>query len=266
MSTTAARAAIDAMVLAFNPHQRRGPDGKWVKVGGFTPSSRVKVPEARPFKASNWRTAGMSVIFDDGWPSHDDIEDRAVGFWQKRFTNQQGIRQVFRNMAAGKTGDDLYDGVDRDSFMHMGARVYDSKDPDADQPPYFDQADLEADLSNAAGWLHMQLADAPMTTQPLYRGLRMKKGELPSVGDEWDSDIVSWAEDRDWASYYAGIPEDKELGRVGDIEVVLRLSGPKRSVDLGPDALDEHITQGRYRVTRVTGTGRRRFVTVEEVR
>lgn len=279
----AAPAAVEALVAAFNPKQRRDENGRWTKIGGGggpsvraqriarrglrpTASDQVKVPEMRPFKDSRFATAGTSVIFDDGWPQNDDPDDRYSGFWQKRFTNQRAIRQVFRNMAAGKTGDELYDGVDMDSFMHMDARTYDPNAPEDDPgTPYFTEDDLKADLHNAAVWLHTQLAQAPVNTNPLYRGMRMRASEVPKPGDEFSTDVASWAEERFWGEHYARLEEDPSLGRVGDIEVVFRLNGPKRSVDLGPGKLDEHLTQGRYRVTRVSGQGRKRFINLEEV-
>lgn len=38
-----ARAVIDALLLAFNPHQRRGPDGRWIKM----PTSELQKPRKK---------------------------------------------------------------------------------------------------------------------------------------------------------------------------------------------------------------------------
>jgi hypothetical protein len=252
-----------SITAAFNPSQRRGPDGKWVKMGG------AALPVYRPVKP-----VPRGAIFADGWMHRTDLAERAAGFWQGRFGDQRAIRDVFRNINAGR---EPMDGINLDKGFNMtylrveerpplgiGWEQWEADHPDGG-PRVYDKDDLRDELTNAALWLRESLADAPVTRQPLYRGLRMKKADIPAVGDAWDSDVISWAEDRGWAEVYAMREEDPELGRVGEMEVVLKLAGPKRSVDLGPELLDEHLTSGRYRVTRVSGKGRKRFVTVEEV-
>lgn len=257
LTTWRQRAAFSAM--AFNPRQLRGPDGRWVNsMGGSGPirSAKVRLPPQPPIKV-----APRAAIFTDGWMHRDDPAERAAGFWQGRFSDQRAIRQVFRNIGAGRKP---LDGVDLDRGFNMTyLRVAPNSE---DEGRVYDKTDLANELTSAGRWLHEALAAAPTSTAPLYRGLRMDRADVPKVGDSWDSDVISWAEDRGWAEHYASLPEDADLGRKGKTEVVLRLSGKKRSVDLGPECLDEHLTQGRYRVTRVTGTGNRRFVTVEEAK
>lgn len=272
-ATEAQRAAFSAM--AFNPRQLRGPGGRWIDSAGSpgpTRSSEVKLPPRSPVKA-----APRAAIFTDGWMHREDPAERAAGFWQGRFSDQRAIRQVFRNIATGKG--DPTDGLNLDTDRNWDMTYLRAEQPPprgvgweewtaqhgGNVPRVYDRDDLRDELVNAGRWLHEALAAAPTSTAPLYRGLRMDRADVPKVGDSWDSDVISWAEDRGWAEVYAGMEEDPTLGRVGKTEVVLRLSGKKRSVDLGPEYLDEHLTQGRYRVTRVTGTGNRRFVTVEEV-
>ena len=288
MSTTAARAAIDALLLAYNPLQRRGDDGKWIKMGGGdgptvraeratrrglrpTASDSVELPPrpaVRP--APRFSTGGPN------WASVADPDERASRFWQGRFSDQQAIRRVFRNIAAGR---DPVDGLNLETNHNWDLHLlnteierperiswedWEAQHPDG-IPKFYDREDLRNELVNAGIWLHEQLAAAPITTQPLYRGMRMKAADVPKVGDTWGSDVMSWAEQRWQVERYAWMPEDPELGRVGEMEVVFRLNGPKRSVDLGPGLLDEHLTQGNYRVAKVTGKGRKRFITVEEV-
>lgn len=237
-----------------------------------TASEKVKLPKQPKLKVAN-----RSAIGAEGWMTRDDPARRAMGFWQGRFSDQRAIRQVFRNIAAGKK--DLVDGLDLDKNRNWDLTYLNVEEPpplgvgyekwveqhNGEPPLVFDRADLKNELISAGRWLHEALADAPVTTQPLYRGIRMNRADLPAVGDQWESDVASWAEERYWAEHYARQPEDAKYGRVGDTEVVFRLNGPKRSVDLGPDLLDEHLTQGKYKVTKVSGSGRKRFVTVEEV-
>lgn len=284
----AARAAIGGLLLAFNPSQRRGDDGKWIKMGGGdgpsvraqraarrgirpTASDSVKLPPRPSVKA-----APRGSFMGPAWDYIEDPDERASRFWQGRFSDQQAIRQVFRNIAAGK---DPVDGLDLENNANWDLHLlrsehprplgvsweqYEEQYPDGG-PRVYDREDLRNELVNAGIWLHEQLASAPVTTQPLYRGMRMKRADVPEVGDTWGSDVMSWAEQRWQVERYAWMPEDPELGRVGEMEVVFRLNGPKRSVDLGPHLLDEHLTQGNYKVVKVSGTGRKRFITVEEV-
>jgi hypothetical protein len=286
MSTTAARAAIDALVAAYNPLQRRGDDGKWIKMGGGdgpsvraqraarrgvrpTMSDSVELPPQPPIKV-----APRFGDWVDGWMRREDPADRASQFWQGRFTDQRAIRQVFRNISVGA---DPLEGVDLDD-PHL-APHYLQVTPDRPEgmdwdtweqhsqtlPKFYTREDLGNELISAARWLHESLANAPITTQPLYRGMRMNRSAIPEPGDTWESDVISWSEERWQSERYAWMPEDPALGRVGDTEVMIRLNGPKRSVDLGPDLLNEHLTQGRYRVVKVSGKGNKRFITVEEV-
>jgi hypothetical protein len=270
----------------FNPSQRRGDDGKWIKLGngptaraeraarrGLRPtaSDSVKLPPRPAVKV-----APRGSTMGPNWDQLDDPDDRAAHFWQGRFSDQQAIRQVFRNIAAGK---DPVDGLNletnRNWDLHllrteeprppgMAWEDYEAAYPDGG-PRVYDRDDLRNELVNAGVWLHEQLANAPVTTQPLYRGMRMKRDDVPAVGDTWGSDVMSWAEQRWQVERYAWMPEDPATGRVGEMEVVFRLNGPKRSVDLGEGLLDEHLTQGKYRVVKVSGKGRKRFITVEEV-
>jgi hypothetical protein len=272
--------------FGFDPNQRRGDDGKWIKLGdgpsvraqraarrGLRPtaSDSVKLPPRPAVKV-----APRSSFMGPNWVSIEDPDQRASYFWQGRFSDQQAIRQVFRNIAADK---DPVDGLNLETNSNWNLHFlrteqprppgqswedYEAQYPDGG-PRVYDRDDLRNELVNAASWLHEQLANAPVTTQPLYRGMRMKRGDVPKVGDTWGSDVMSWAEQRWQVERYAWMPEDPELGRVGEMEVVFRLNGPKRSVDLGPDLLDEHLTQGKYRVVKVSGKGRKRFITVEEV-
>ena len=285
-ATEQQRAAFAAM--AYNPLQRRGEDGKWVKIGGGdgpsvrahraarrglrpTMSDSVKLPPRPPVKAA---PRGSSM--GPNWDQLDDPDDRAAHFWQGRFSDQQAIRQVFRNIAADK---DPVDGlnleINRNWDLHLlrteqprppgqSWEEYEAQYPDGG-PRVYDRGDLRDELVNAGVWLHEALADAPVTTQPLYRGMRMRAADVPKEGETWESDVASWAEQRWQVERYAWMPEDPELGRVGEMEVVVRLNGPKRSVDLGPGLLDEHLTQGKCRVVKVSGKGRKRFITVEEV-
>lgn len=285
-ATEQQRAAFAAM--AYNPHQRRGEDGKWIKMGGGDgPSVRaqratrrglrptmgdsVKLPPRPPVKA-----APRGSFMGPAWDYIEDPDERASRFWQGRFSDQQAIRQVFRNIAAGKDPvDGLHLETNRNWDLHLlrselprppgvSWEQHEAKYPDGG-PRVYDREDLRNELVNAAVWLHEQLADAPITTQPLYRGMRMKAADVPKEGETWESDVISWAEQRWQVERYAWMPEDPELGRIGEMEVVVRLNGPKRSVDLGPGLLDEHLTQGKYRVVKVSGKGRKRFITVEEV-
>lgn len=65
--TEAQRAAFSAM--AFNPHQRRGPDGKWIKMGSGAPGSglgrQVTVHHSIPFDG-DIQSAIMESRFGDG--------------------------------------------------------------------------------------------------------------------------------------------------------------------------------------------------------
>lgn len=275
-----------AITAAFNPHQRRGDDGKWIKMGGGggpsvraqraarrgvrpTASDSVELPDQPPVKV-----APRFGDYAEGWMREADPADRAARFWQGRFTDQRTIRQVFRNITAGA---DPLEGVDLDDphlapgYLHVTPDRPEGMDWDTWEehsktlPKFYTKEDLGNELVSAARWLHESLADAPVTTEPLYRGMRMNRSAIPEPGDTWEADVISWAEQRYEVERYAWMPEDPELGRVGDTEVVMRLRGPKRSVDLGPGLLNEHLTQGRYRVVSVTGRGRRRFITVEEV-
>jgi hypothetical protein len=57
-----ARAAIDSMLLAFNPHQRRGPDGRWVKMGDHEKKSarpRATRKAAAPTASGRERLNGL---------------------------------------------------------------------------------------------------------------------------------------------------------------------------------------------------------------
>lgn len=273
--------------FGFDPNQRRGDDGKWIKLGdgptvraqraarrGLRPtaSDSVKLPPRPVVKA-----APRGSIMGPNWDQMDDPDERAAHFWQGRFSDQQAIRKVFRNIAAGN---DPVEGLDLENNSNWDLHLlrtepprppgqsweeYEAQYPDGDTPRVYDRDDLRNELVNAGVWLHEQLANAPVTTQPLYRGMRMKRDDVPAVGDEWGSDVMSWAEERWQVERYAWMPEDPALGRVGEMEVVFRLNGPKRSVDLGPGLLDEHLTQGKYRVVKVSGKGRKRFITVEEV-
>lgn len=286
-------AAARSIVAAFDRNQRRGPDGKWIKIGeglgavaeAATPARRtrrglrptlsdgVKLPPQPPLKVAPRHSSSPRGWY---WTQNEDPAERASHFWQGRFSDQQAIRQVFRNMAEGKADptdglhletngnwDLTYLNIDKPREPGVSYEEWEAEHPNGD--PVFDRGDLRNELISAGRWLHESLADAPVTTQPLYRGMRMKRGEVPKVGDTFGADVISWAEERYRAERYASMPEDPEIGRVGDTEVMFRLNGPKRSVDLGPDLLDEHITQGKYRVTKVTGTGRKRFITLEEV-
>jgi len=269
--------AITAAAFRFDPGQRRDEGGRWTDTGGgtpppprarsrrsrtavrATPSDSVELPPQPPLKA-----APRGSIFAEGWMDSDDPAERAAGFWQGAFRDQRAIRSVFRNITEGKA--DPLDGIDLDRGWNLTyLRVEPPGTEEGSDARVYDKGDLRNELISAARWLHRSLADAPVTTQPLYRGMRMRRSEVPKVGESFDADVVSWAEERYWGEHYAELPEDESLGRAGDTEVVFRLNGPKRSVDLGEGYLDEHLTQGRYRVTRVTGTGRRRFVTLEEV-
>lgn len=286
----AARAAIGGLLLAFNPNQRRGDDGKWTKIGGGSgPSVRAERAARRGLRPTasdsvelpprpGVKPAPSGSIMGPNWIGLEDPGDRAAHFWQGRFSDQQAIRQVFRNISAGR---DPVDGLDLETNRNwdldylraerprprgVSWEEWEEKHPNGEGAPrVYDRADLRDELVNAGRWLHEQLANAPVTTQPLYRGMRMKKADVPQVGEEFDVDVASWAEERWQIERYAWMPEDPELGRVGEMEVVLRLNGPKRSVDLGPGLLDEHLTQGRYRVAKVSGRGRKRFITLEEV-
>jgi len=275
-----ARLFASAGTLAYDPRQRRGPDGKWIKIGlgvatapGPVRSEHVRLPpQPRVKVAPRGSMAGQG----SWWTLNEDLAERASHFWQGRFSDQRAIRQVFRNIAQGK--EDPVDGLNLDTNPNWDLTYFRVDKPvprgvsweqwEAEHPhgdPVFDREDLRNDLVSAARWLHQSLAAAPVSRQPLYRGLRMKKDDLPQVGDEFDADVISWSEDRDWGEIYASRDEDPSLGRVGEMQVVLKLAGPHRSVDLGPELLDEHLTQGRYRVKSITGRGRRRFVTIEEV-
>ena len=289
----AASLALDALdelaaEFGFDPNQRRDENGKWTKgIGGGGPTVRAQRATRRGLRptASDSvklpprpavKVAPRGSFMGPGWDSVEDPDDRASRFWQGRFSDQQAIRKVFRNIAAGK---DPVDGLNLETNRNWDLHLlrteeprpmgqsweeYEAKYPDGG-PRVYDRNDLRNELVNAGIWLHEQLANAPVTTQPLYRGMRMKRDDVPAVGDTWGSDVMSWAEERWQVERYAWMPEDPELGRVGEMEVVFRLNGPKRSVDLGPDLLDEHLTQGKYRVVKVSGKGRKRFITVEEV-
>jgi len=283
MSTTAARAAIDALLLAFDPNQRRGEDGKWIKMGGGGGSSvraqRVARRGLRPTKSDSVklppqpqiRPAPRFAMNTSPWMGMEDPADRAAHFWQGRFSDQRAIRQTFRNVAAGDDpmAQGVLDNPLAPGYLHVTQDRPAGMDWDEweahPKEQFYTEDDLRNELVSAARWLHESLANAPVTTEPLYRGMRMPRSAIPEPGDTWESDVISWAEQRWQVEQYAWKPEDPELGRVGDTEVVMRLVGPKRSVDLGPGLLDEHLTQGRYRVLKVTGKGNKRFITVEEV-
>lgn len=280
---------VGALTAAFNPNQRRGDDGKWVKIGGSGPTVRaeraarrglrptasdsVKLPPQPPIKP-----APVGSFMGPNWVGSNDPEERASHFWQERFSDQQAIRQVFRNIAAGQADptaslnldtnpnwDLTYLRTEPPRPVGQSWEQYEALYPNGvGSPRLYDREDLRNELVNAARWLHESLADAPVTTQPLYRGMRMKKADVPEVGATFEGDVMSWAEQRWQVERYAWMPEDPSLGRVGEMEVVFKLRGPKRSVDLGPGLLDEHLTQGKYKVVSVTGRGRKRFITVEE--
>lgn len=218
------------------------------------PQPPLKTPPERPYEGVPLH--GHLTVWED-WQRDPTPAGRAVGFWQKYLFDQQMIRRVFDNMATGKN--DLLDGVDLDS----GFETY-LEATDWNKKPIFDKNDLRNDLVSAARWFHEQLQNPQTTARPLYRGMLIDRKQIPNPGDTFSNKLASWAEDRYWAEYYAGQKPMPEFGRTGDTEVVFRLQGNKKSVPLH-DGLGEHVAAGTYRVVRVTGSGRKRFITVEEV-
>lgn len=201
-----------------------------------------------------------------GWMQSDDVGLRARGFWYGRFEDQRNIRQVVRNIDAGR---DPLEGVDRAASVYTEAAVYRSKDG-PDGGPTFEPVvtvdDLDNDYVSAGRWLAGRLREQQPTTRPLYRGMLMRRDELPQAGDRFSTDIASWTDQKDWAQYYADLEADPDLGRVGDTRVVFKMIGPKHSVPFDEERfLGEHVARGDYEVVSVSGKGRRRTVTVREV-
>lgn len=194
-----------------------------------------------------------------GWITSTDIADRAKGFWFGRFADQQKIRAVYRNIAAGR---DPMDGVTTTGSWYTSAISYNSKT--GKERPLVTEHDMRNDLISAALWITNVLRTAPQTTAPLYRGVLLHRRDIPAAGDRLTFDLASWAQERGWAEYYAGLPADAETGREGDTEAVYRISGFKHSVHLGSECLDEHLATGTYEVIKVSGRGRRRFITLRE--
>lgn len=197
------------------------------------------------------------------WMKSPDIDRRAKGFWFGQLGDQQRIRQVFRNIEAGREPLDGVDTSGRVSF-YSNAQSYQSVLDGGFEPSTTEQ-DMRNDLVSAGRWVASQMRDPKPSTQPLYRGIRMRSSELPQPGDRFSTDIASWAEERRWADHFARQPEDEKLGRVGDLEVVMRMQGPKRTVPLGSNYLDEHLAGGQYEVVSVSGKGRKRTITIREV-
>lgn len=226
-------------------HGRRG--GKNARNATTPPKLKVA-----PQLAENAMFASSS----EPWVFNDDPDKRAVGIWASSFNGMDAVRQVFRNRAAGRPDfADFEFSSKRFNFTVL-------------KMPEYTEQDLRNDVLASAMRLQERLDAAPTNKTRLYRGMRLSRDSIPSPGDTFDQDIASWTADKDWASVYAST---EDAYHKGDIQVIMRLEGSHRSVDINSDlpsfmyGSQEHLAGGRYRVKAVTGSGRKRTVVVEEV-
>ncbi len=124
--------------------------------------------------------------------------------------------------------------------------------PDVPAPPALAEAHLQEGRVLLAA-----IANAPVTSEPLYRGLKMtdeQKDELVSrmkVGGKVDLNLCSWSTDIKAAGEYTG----KGLGgRFSSPRVIMQLVGDKQALNVGATPLaweKERLTDGRFTVLNV---------------
>lgn len=262
------------LVVEVQPHVERTESGE-PDEGQDRTGTDDRAPEGQPGggpEASSGTDRPVKVltpqeaIFAQKWQQVSDPERRTGGLWSESFFGMQAIRNGMRNKRAGK---DLFAGTDlrRGRYDVFRDRVNEDDDNSA---PLYTEDDFRVDVDNSSNLWESKLENSPVFRKILWRGMRMDSSKMFQVGEEFSCDIASWTEDRGWASVYANT-DDASTGHIGDVAVLLKMTGVKHSVDID-DLLGssqrgskEHIARGTYRVRKVTGKGRKFTVEIEEI-
>jgi hypothetical protein len=195
--------------------------------------------------------------FGQTWQEDPDRTHRADGFWAKSYKGMHTIKTAYRNRRAGR---DPLDGMPDDVLQRRFK--YDLLHPgNGNDNNGYTLDSLKADIESAVDNIDQRLANADVRTTRLYRGFRTDN--LFTVGEEFDVDLASWTEDKDWAAYYAGKQDDLSVGKY---PVIMRMQGKKHSVPVGALVHQrEHLARGRYRVVKAYKRGMYQVVVVEEL-
>jgi len=276
--------SFHSLFMRGNPNHSK-KNGQFVKGGGG--SASPKDLSVSGSQASSGKSVAQAVSegksdpdmmimssadtypFGKHWQASSNMEERAGGLWSESYA---GHKQVTKAVGNNKAGRPTLEGIDvakghQYTLLQAGAQDL----PDGTRSPgKYKEKNLAADIKNSANILQARMDAAPIHSSPLYRGMLMKGENLPKAGDTFDTDISSWAKQRDTAEVFAYASEAPNLGIVGDHAVVMRMVGKKKSADIG-DIVgagimdDEHIVNGKFKINRVTKKGKSVNIEVEQI-
>jgi hypothetical protein len=280
-------------VRRFNPAEPRDSEGRWSDgPGGVVANAAGDVldlveklpptekPKVIPRNLPSVKDPVSGEMFwpNEGstWQHSADLETRAGGVWSEYHDGMSNVRRIIDNRNSGKPD---MDGVDPErgwlkQYQRVGEVQYGENGPRLGEViqkgELYTRDDMGVDLRNAATVLQRKMAGAPAHKSPLYRGMRMNGKDLPKAGETFSTPISSWAKQRSTAEVFAYASEAPNLGVIGDHAVVMRMTGKKKSADIGGIVAsgimdDEHVASGTFRVKRVTRKGKTVNIEVEQV-
>lgn len=190
-------------------------------------------------------------------------ESRSASFFAETYEAQMAVKGVIANRSAGLPD---FQGIDLESgsfgYMLQASRYSDGANA-------YSQADLRQDILSAANQVSDDLANASVTTQPMYRGMRVDDVSLLfREGDIIDLDLASATPNSRIADLYSR-PDRYRTGAEG---VLLEVRPGVKAADIdagrmtgGQAGSQEHLLLGNAKVVEVRQEGDRWIVVVEGV-
>jgi hypothetical protein len=254
--------ANDELLRRPLKQRRIGPGGQ---IGGYIPpppTPPTPMPSLPP--KATFRVLGTPAQQDMSYGLAEsdfryiaDPQMRSTALWQHEYEGQRAIKQIMRNLEAGR---DPYASLDLDpKFVRRFTRMVDADMLEIASDYTVDE--LKAELLNAALDMKIRIASATVPDSLLYRGMTFD-GDIRTVlkvGDRIDLQAVSATTDAAEARLYTRKPGQKvvmEIRSVPATDLSSTASGKMR-------ASHEHVLAGDGRVVSITEDGQRIVIVIE---